>query len=206
MKPDDVEPSTTEGSSPSRAAARFREAAISAFAESGYGGSSTRAIANRIGLSPTAMYPHYKSKEALLFDVSMDGHLQALEAIRSADDPDAPAAARLQSTVSAFAQWQAENHTLARVLQYEIHSLSEEHYHAVTDIRRRTTAIIRDIVLTGCDSGEFTVADVDDVVLAIMSWCVDVCRWFPSATHSEPDRIASLYSGLVLKLVGIAED
>jgi hypothetical protein len=39
------------------------------------------------------------------------------------------------------------------------------------------------IVAGGVTAGEFHVADVDEVVMAISSLCVDICRWFPSRKH-----------------------
>ncbi len=56
----------------SKAAARIRTAAIEEFAEHGYGGTTTRRIAARLGMSPAAMYPHYASKEELLFAIAYE--------------------------------------------------------------------------------------------------------------------------------------
>ena len=61
----------TDRTTDSAAAERIRRAAIEAFAESGYGGSSTRQIAKRLNMSATAMYPHYRSKEELLYAIAM---------------------------------------------------------------------------------------------------------------------------------------
>ena len=75
--------------SDSAAAERIRRAAIEAFAEAGYGGTSTREITKRLGMSATAMYPHYRSKEELLYAISLQGHRAALEVLQGADDPGA---------------------------------------------------------------------------------------------------------------------
>ena len=44
-------------------------AALDAFAEEGYHGSTTRTISARAGLSPAALYVHFSSKSELLFEL-----------------------------------------------------------------------------------------------------------------------------------------
>jgi hypothetical protein len=53
----------------------------------------------------------------------------------------------------------------------------------------------------GRRTGEFSVADTDGALLAISSLCVDVCRWFPSRTHRDPERLAELYTEIALRIV-----
>src|SRR6478609_12067846 len=85
---------TIDRAADSAAAERMRRAAIEAFAESGYGGSSTRQIAKRLNMSATAMYPHYRSKEELLYAITLEGHGSLLATLRATDDPTAPCAER----------------------------------------------------------------------------------------------------------------
>lgn len=186
----------------SKAAARIRTAAIEAFATGGYAGTTTREIAARLEMSPAALYPHYRSKEDLLYAISHEGHLEALDVLTAADDPDKDAAARLHTLIGAFAKWQATHHALARVVQYELTALTPEHYRAILEIRRGTTRVVRAVVDAGTRSGEFTVPDAEGVTLALMSLCVDICRWFPSGGYTEPDAVADLYADLALRLVG----
>lgn len=186
------------------AAQRIREAATASFAESGYAGTSTRQIAARLGMSAAAMYPHFRSKEELLFAIALDGHRGVNAAIAAADDPTAPAADRLCAVVGAFAGWQARHRELAKVVQYEMRALSAEHYRAIARLRRETTAMITRVVDDGVASGDFAVSDPADVVLAISSLCVDVCRWFPSRTHRDPVELGQAYARMALRMAGAA--
>ena len=52
--------------------------------------------------------------------------------------------------------------------------------------------------------GEFDVDCAADVVLAISSLCVDVCRWFPTREQRDPKRLGTAYAGMVQRLVGAA--
>lgn len=44
--------------------------------------------------------------------------------------------------------------------------------------------------------------DAEGVTLALMSLCVDICRWYPSGRYQDPDTIGTLYGDLALRLVG----
>ncbi|MDT5338658.1 MAG: hypothetical protein QOD90_4163 [Mycobacterium sp.] len=192
---------TNERAADSAAAERMRRAAIEAFAESGYGGSSTRQIAKRLNMSATAMYPHYRSKEELLYAIALEGHSSLLAALQAADDNAASATERLRAVVSAFATWHAENHQQARVVQYELHGLTPAHYRKIAPLRHQVTAAITEIVAAGVAAGEFHVDTVDEIVMAISSLCVDVCRWFPSKKHSDAAKLGEMYAGIAARLV-----
>ncbi|MFF0815502.1 TetR/AcrR family transcriptional regulator [Rhodococcus sp. NPDC003318] len=188
--------------SESKAAARIRVAAAEAFAENGYGGTTTRDIAARLGLSPAAMYPHYKSKEELLYAISYEGHLLCVELLTAADPIDETPAVRLASVVRAFTSWQATHHARGRVVQYELTALSPDHYREILTLRREISRVIERIIRAGAKDGSFVVPDVAGVNLAINSLCVDVCRWFPGGGFTDPDAVADLYAELALRLVG----
>jgi AcrR family transcriptional regulator len=192
---------TIDRAADSAAAERMRRAAIEAFAESGYGGSSTRQIAKRLNMSATAMYPHYRSKEELLYAITLEGHSSLLAALQQADDPDASATERLRAVVSAFTTWHAENHEQARVVQYEMHGLTPAHYRRIAPLRRQVTAVITDIVAAGVAADDFHVDNLDEVVMAISSLCVDVCRWFPSKKHKDAHELGKIYAGIAERLV-----
>ncbi len=186
----------------SKAAARIREAAIEAFAENGYGGTTTRDIAGRIGLSAAAMYPHYKSKEELLFVIAYEGHQKTVVWLDEADSTSAEPASRLRAVVSEFARTQATHYARARVVEYELTALSAEHYKVIAGLRRDVVRLVRRIVEAGAADGSFAVPDTEGVTLAIISLCVDVCRWFPGGNYTDPDTVAKLYSELAIRLVG----
>ncbi|MBE1546806.1 AcrR family transcriptional regulator [Mycobacterium sp. OAS707] len=192
---------TIDRAADSAAAERMRRAAIEAFAESGYGGSSTRQIAKRLNMSATAMYPHYRSKEELLYAIALEGHSSLLAALKKADQPVATFTERLRAVVAAFASWHAENHKQARVVQYELHGLTSAHYRTIAPLRHQVTDVLTDIVAGGVAAGEFDVDNVDEVVMAISSLCVDVCRWFPSRQHRDAEKLGLVYAGVAERLV-----
>lgn len=189
----------------SKAAARVRAAAIEVFAAKGYGATTTREIAASLNMSPGAVYPHYKTKESLLYAISLEGHHSVLAAVTAADRPEVPAPDRLTSTVTAYVIWHAANRASARVVQYELRSLSPAHFAIIADIRRSTTKAFERIIEAGETAGDFHPLDIEAAALAITSLGVDVSRWFPSHTYSDPRVIAARYAELALRMVGCAD-
>lgn len=184
------------------AARRLLTAGVQAFAERGYHATTTRDIAGRAGMSPAALYIHYKTKEELLYRISSVGHRLALGILERARDGAGGPAERLADAVRHFVRWHAEHHTTARVVQYELGALGEEHYAEIVGLRRETDAAVRDIIEDGVRTGDFDVPDVRGTGLAVVSLCIDVARWFTSDGKRTPDEIGDLYAGLVLRMVG----
>ncbi|MFV8131084.1 TetR/AcrR family transcriptional regulator [Streptomyces syringium] len=186
------------------AARRLVTAAVQAFAERGYHATTTRDIAGRAGMSPAALYIHYKTKEELLYQISGVGHRLALDILRRAREGGGSPAERLAEAVRSFVRWHAEHHTTARVVQYELGALGEEHHEEIVALRRASDAAVRAIIEDGVATGDFDVPDVRGTTLAVLSLCIDVARWFNADGKRTPDEVGELYAGLVLRMVGYA--
>ncbi|GGO51775.1 MULTISPECIES: TetR/AcrR family transcriptional regulator [Streptomyces] len=184
------------------AARRLLVAAVEAFAERGYHATTTRDIAGRAGMSPAALYIHYKTKEELLHRISRLGHDKALDILRTAADGEGTAAERLSAAVRSFVRWHAGHHMTARVVQYELDALGDEHRTEIVALRRQSDAAVREIINDGVRAGEFDVPDVPGTTLAVLSLCIDVARWFNVAGRRTPDEVGALYADLVLRMVG----
>lgn len=184
------------------AARRLLLGAVEAFAERGFHATTTRDIAGRAGMSPAALYIHYRTKEELLYQISRVGHERAVRILTDASDGGGSAAARLDAAVRAFVRWHAEHHMTARVVQYELTALGPEHYAEIVTMRRRTEEILRGMLADGVAAGEFQVADLRGTALAVLSLCIDVARWFRSGGPRTPEEIGALYAGLALRMVG----
>ncbi|MFI8366713.1 TetR/AcrR family transcriptional regulator [Streptomyces sp. NPDC085466] len=184
------------------AARRLLVAAVEAFAERGYHATTTRDIAGRAGMSPAALYIHYKTKEELLHRISRIGHDRALEILRAAELRDGAPSERLADAVRSFVRWHAERHTTARVVQYELDALGPEHRTEIVELRRETEATVRRIIDEGVAAGEFDVADPSGTTVAVLSLCIDVARWFNVQGRRTPDEVGAFYADLVLRMVG----
>ena len=187
------------------AARRLLLAAVEAFAERGYHATTTRDIAGRAGMSPAALYIHYKTKEELLHKISRIGHEKAVEILRTAARAEGGPAERLADAVSSFVRWHARGRTTARVVQYELDSLGPEARAEILGLRRQVDAEVRGIIEDGVRTGDFDVVDVQGTTLAVLSLCIDVARWFNVDGPRTPEEVGALYADLVLRMVGAKE-
>ncbi|MFB7517061.1 TetR/AcrR family transcriptional regulator [Streptomyces sp. NPDC056144] len=184
------------------AARRLLVAAVDAFAERGYHATTTRDIAGRAGMSPAALYIHYKTKEELLHRISRIGHRRALEILSAGADGEGTAAERLADAVHSFVRWHAEGHATARIVQYELDALSPEHRAEIVELRKESDAAVRRIIEEGVAAGEFDVPDIPGTTVAVLSLCIDVSRWFTTQGRRTADEVGALYADLVLRMVG----
>ncbi len=94
------------------AARRLMLAGVESFAQRGYHATTTRDIASNAGMSPAALYVHFPSKAALLFEISRSGHEQALNLVASAaEQADDPVEA-MREIVERFVAWYREYYRL----------------------------------------------------------------------------------------------
>jgi AcrR family transcriptional regulator len=182
---------------------RLLLAALESFAELGFHGTTTRDIARRAQMSPAALYVHYPSKGALLFEISRAAHNAMLQEWRAAFAQEALSPAeRLANLIRAQVRFHATHHTAARVANYELHSLSAAQADFIVALRTEMGRVMREAVRLGIDSGEFRVSDLSATCVAIISLGVDTSRWFDPQGRLTPDEIGDLYAEFGLRLVG----
>ena len=180
---------------------RLMDAAVDAFADKGFHATSTRDIAARANMSPAGVYVHFASKQDLLFQLCLHGHVLALEVVdtarRSGDTPPA----QLVAIVSAFASWHAEQFRTARIVQYEFPHLTPEHRAEVMTLRKQIYAVVKDVLQAGVASGDFDVPDVAMATLALQSLTIDIARWYKPGIRRTPAAIGVAYGDLGLRMV-----
>ena len=185
--------------------ARILDAAVHAFAEKGFHGTTTRDITSACGLSAAGLYVHHKSKEELLYQISLAGHETTLRLVRESKARAAEPVEQLTSTMGAFAAHHATEPTRARIVNYELAALSPAHYAEIRALREQISDEMRQIVDAGVAAGVFDTADSRMATVALLSLGIDVARWYREGSGWAPDEIAEFYTGLALRMVGASE-
>ncbi|MET8797725.1 TetR/AcrR family transcriptional regulator [Nocardia sp. NPDC004568] len=183
---------------------RLLDAAIVAFAHRGFHGTRTRDISESAGVSHGTLYVHFSSKEDLLFEISRTGHERELTVVENAARSSSDPAEQLQAIVHGFVIDHARNHTSARINNYELEALADEHQLEILEIRRGIRHRILSVIEEGARQGQFVVEDAHIVTTAITSLGIDVARWYRDDHHWSPEQIASYYCGLAARMVGRA--
>jgi AcrR family transcriptional regulator len=189
-------PRTTRAEQADATRARIRAAALAAFAERGFHGTSTREIATACGLSPAGLYVHYASKEQLLHEISREGHEEVLARVRNAAADETDPDRRLRALVTAYVRFHAEHATLARVINYELAALSEEHRGEVEATRRDIDEVLRAVL------EPFPTVDTRTAAVALESLGIDIARWYRPGGRWTPETLAASYVELAVRMVG----
>lgn len=181
---------------------RLIDAAIASFAAKGFHGTTTRDIASGAGMSPAALYVHHRSKEDLLHRISRSGHDRTLALVREAMASSEEPREQLLAVVRTFVVHHAEDHTGARIVNYELAALSPEHLEEIAGIRRDIEQEMRDLVERGVATGVFHTGNPHMTALALLSLGIDVARWYRDEGVWTPEEIADHYCTLAQRMVG----
>jgi AcrR family transcriptional regulator len=186
-----------------RTRALLLEAALGAFAERGFHGTSTRNIAERAGLSSAALYVHHQSKEELLFEISKAGHEETLAIVQRAAASSDDHLERLSALVHDYVLFHVEKHTMARVINYEMAALTPEHRAHVRRIRHQIDTVIHGVLTSGVEASVFTTPDPRMTAVALESLGIDIARWYRPNGGWDPKQIAAAYVEMGLRLLGV---
>ncbi|TYL45219.1 TetR/AcrR family transcriptional regulator [Nocardioides sp. BGMRC 2183] len=181
---------------------RLLAAAIEAFAAKGFHGTTTRDIAGAAGMSPAALYVHHRSKEELLFLISQRGHERTLELVRTARAADPDPIEQLRAVAAAFAEHHARAHTTARIINYELAALDDEHSAEIAELRHQIDGELRDLVRAGVADGSFDCPDPRLAAAALLSLGIDLARWYHEDLVWTPEAIAAAYAEFAVRIVG----
>lgn len=178
-------------------------AALSAFAEHGYHGTSVRDIAARAGLSVPGLYHHYPSKQSLLqglLELTMSDLLgRSRAALEQAGDSPVE---RFDAVVESLLRFHMYRRAQAFVGSTEIRSLEpvfRTEYIATRDEQQR---MVDAIVQAGVESGDFRTTHPVDAGRAVTTMCVGVSTWYRPSGRLGPDELVSRYLLIARQMVG----
>ena len=183
---------------------RLFDAALHAFATQGFQGTTTRDISSAAQMSPAALYVHYRSKEELLHVISLSGHRDVLALCRAAVAAHSDPLRQLERLAVDFARFHALNHTMARIVNFELASLTPEHRAEVMALRSAMDALVRDVLRRGCEAGVFQVEHHAMTAGSLLSLGIDISRWYDENRGWTPDQVAEHHRVLALRMVGAA--
>jgi AcrR family transcriptional regulator len=182
-------------------ARRLLAAALEAFASRGYHGTTTRDIATRVNMSSAAIYSHYSSKEALLYQIVKSAHVNLLGRMRSALAIYVSPIQRVHSLATTLARFHATMHTAARVATYEMPFLAPKHRSEIAALREEMAGMMRATLSQGRASGDFILTNLELTNLMILSIAIDISRWYSPKGHLTADEIADVYAANVLHML-----
>jgi len=182
---------------------RLLVSAVDCFARQGYHGTTTRDIARHAKLSSAALYVHFKTKNELLYKITLVMARAMLQDLQNRDRPDLPPVEQLRALVISYVGCIARMTTAVRVATFEFGALTQEQQQVTSDLREEVSAIFTHCLERGKASGDFAIADIELTRLAILSLCITVCQWYSPEGRLSPEALAANYADLVLRMVGV---
>lgn len=189
---DDVEPTGSR---------RFMIAAIRAFAQRGYHATTTREIAALSESSATGMYTYFSTKEDLFFRIASITHRHIVQQLQDAVAADSHPVEQMRRLVEVSVLYHAEEQLVAYVVNSNFRYLDDMRRKEIIAMRRSVSALVRDVLERGTESGDFVVDDVQGTTIAILRM-VDVASWYNADGPKSPADLAEVYVRLIMRMLG----
>jgi AcrR family transcriptional regulator len=181
---------------------RLLEVALVQFAELGYHGVSVRDIAAGVGIKASSVYAHLRSKQELLFELSLLGHLEHRDHLQralleSGSDPRDQA----EHLVAAHVRVHGTYPLLSRVCNRELAALEPDNRTQVEAVRNQSGQMMLDVIRRGSELGVFTIPDPWLATAAIGAIGMRVAEWWNDDLGYRIDDVAATYALFALRML-----
>jgi TetR/AcrR family transcriptional regulator, cholesterol catabolism regulator len=181
-----------------RRADEIIDAAARVFAERGYHGTSTQAIADVLGMRQASLYYYFPSKEAALELVcarGVDGFVERADAIMESAGTPLDKLARLIAEHLAPIQTKRD---YVKVFINERRYLPMPSRRRIGRKSRRIERCFEHVILAGIADGSIRAGtDARLAMLAVLGMCNAVINWRAADQDRDLHRIAAEFAGLV---------
>ncbi|MQY25970.1 TetR family transcriptional regulator [Nocardia aurantia] len=176
-------------------------AAVDAMVETGYHGTTMRAIAQRAGMSVPGIYHHYPDKQHLLVEILDLTMTDLHRRVTAAADDASDSVERVAHIVEALALFHAHRRALAFIGASEMRSLIDANRSRIADSRNRLQRILDDAIHTASREGRTRTEDLRTAGRAITTMCTSIPQWFRDDGPATPEQIAHTYAEFALALL-----
>ncbi|BBY89456.1 TetR family transcriptional regulator [Mycolicibacterium tokaiense] len=176
-------------------------AALEAFLEVGYHGSTMRDIARRAGLSVPGIYHHYASKQEMLvriLDATMTDLARRCDLVLAEADS---AVDRFRLLVENLALFHTHRRELGFIGAAEMRSLEEPGHSRIVAMRNTIQGLVTAEVERGHREGVFAVDEPREAARAVVTMCTGLAQWYSPGGSASAEQVARRYVGYALDLV-----
>jgi len=181
--------------------------AVEQFGSRGYDAVSLRDVTAEVGLQPSALYNHFKSKERLLISAISAALETFNRQVVDKDDEQAPPVDRLNEMIRRHVLYQIENAALAKANDRLIDSAmldrigTPEDKNAIRASMRRYLDRLTTIIAAVLAEQPSTTLDAKICALAIGTMCDDVLAWYRPGGSDTPERLARRMSEMARNML-----
>jgi len=190
-----------------RRADEIIDAAARVFAERGYHGTTTQAIADVLGMRQASLYYYFPSKEAALEEVCARGTDGFVEAAERVMRMDVPPLEKLRLLIGSHLTPIETMPDYVRVFINERRYLPDASRRRVGRKSRRIERIFEQVIQAGIDDGSIRPGtDARLAMLAVLGMCNAAINWREADRDRDHHRIANGFAELVANGLAWPED
>jgi AcrR family transcriptional regulator len=182
------------------------DAASLLFIEKGFGGTNINDIADAVGMTRTALYYYFPSKESVLEAVTKEVTERASELTQEvARRAELPPVEVLRQLIRRHAGLILAHPLQFRVAERSESSLPESQRRAAQAARRAVRDDFVNVIRRGIGQGVFRAIDADVAAFSIIGMCNWCAWWFDSRRGEPTEPVAELIASLGLRMVCVDE-
>jgi TetR/AcrR family transcriptional regulator, cholesterol catabolism regulator len=189
---------------PDQRSDQIRRVAAELFFDHGFEATTTRAIAQALGIKSASIYYHYEDKQEILFEIIYSTMRELIDRVRVGTEqqtaPDRKLATLIIHHVLMHAQWPKE----AILGDTELRSLTGERRKVVQRLRDEYERLLTDILAEGREARAFELLDEKLTAYAILAQCTHVGTWYERRGRLTLTEVAFDYVAFGLRLAGAA--
>jgi AcrR family transcriptional regulator len=168
------------------------------FRQKGYGLTTTRELASRLGIQKASLYHHMRGKEDLLFAISMESLRRITEAVTAARD-SADADRRLHAMIMAHMETALRDQDMHTTMLIELRALSEERQKEVRAQRDAYQDLLRSVISddqsAGRLRGDIGAEYLTLSLLNLLNWTI---FWFTPGGDRTAGELAEMMCTIFL--------
>ena len=174
-------------------AERLLDLAATLFWENGYAATTTRELAEALGVQKASLYYHMASKEDLLYEICMESLVNIHEAVSQAVGEVRDPLRRVQLMIRAHVRSMLEDREKHATMLTELKALSPGRRAEVVARRDEYETLVRGILADAQDAtvltSELPVKQLELGLLNLLNWTI---FWYRPGGDLSPDEVASL--------------
>jgi AcrR family transcriptional regulator len=177
---------------------RLLSLAAELFRQKGYGLTTTRELASRLGIQKASLYHHMRGKEDLLFAISMESLRRITGALTAARD-SADADQRLHAMIMAHLETALRDQDMHTTMLIELRALSDERQKEVRAKRDAYQALLRSVISDDQAAGRLrTDIEAEYLTLSLLNLLNWTIFWFTAGGERTTDELAMMMSTIFL--------
>ncbi|KUO71111.1 MAG: hypothetical protein APF81_18740 [Desulfosporosinus sp. BRH_c37] len=167
----------------------------------GYHGTSTKMIADELGVSKSTFFHHIKSKQDMLFEILNEPMQRVFPGLQEIYSRQISPTEKLKLAVSNHILRLVESSEIVSVLLQERDCIKPPYSEVLETVRDGYVKIFHSIIEEGVASGEFQIVEPKMAVFAILGMCNWLVQWYNPEGEVSAQTIVEMYSDFALRLV-----